>query len=306
VDTAREEQLIDIDMRAPDLEALIPPDARMDQIAHGLAFGEGPVWCRRTEQLFYVDILGNTIWRWKPGVGNSVVLRPSGKANGMTLDTEGRLIVAGWASRTIWRMGPEGTIVVLASHYDGKKFNSPNDIVMKSDGALYWTDPQGALVNVGMAGEDVQRYLDVQGVFRLSPDGKDVDLVVGDIQYPNGILFSPDESRIYANDTRLAHVRVFNVRKDGSVDGGEIFHKLNGIEPGVADGMKMDTRGNLYCTGPGGIHVINTSGKLLGRIKIPGFHATNLAWGDADWKTMYITTFTGVYRLRVSIPGIPV
>lgn len=293
-------------MRAPGLEALVPAEAKLDQIAHGLAFGEGPVWCRRREQLFHVDILGDTIWRWKPGSGSEIVLRPSGKANGLTLDKQGRLLVAGWAARTIWRMDADGTLVVLAARYEGKKFNSPNDIVTRSDGSIYWTDSQGGLVNVGMAGEDVQRYLDVQGVFRLTPDGKRVDLVVEDFLYPNGIAFSPDESRLYANDSRLAHIRVFDVRRDGSVHRGEVFHKLAGIEPGVADGMKVDTLGNVYCTGPGGVHVMDPNGRLLGRIRVPGFHATNLAWGGSDWKTMYITTFTGVYRMRVNVPGIPV
>lgn len=297
--------MIDIDMTAPGVEALVSASASLDQIAHGLTFGEGPVWCPRRAQLFYVDIVGDTIWRWKPGYGSDVVLRPSGKANGLALDRQGRLIAAGWAARTIWRMEADGTIVALASRYEGRKLNSPNDLAVRADGSIYWTDSPGGLFNVGMAGEDVQRYLDMQGVFRLSPDGKEVQLVIDDFVYPNGIAFSPDQSRLYANDSRLGHIRVFDVRADGSVHRGKIFHKLAGIEPGIADGMKVDSLGNVYCTGPGGVHVIDPDGTLLGRIRIPGFHSTNLAWGDADWKTMYITTFTSVYRLRVNVPGIP-
>lgn len=243
---------MDIDMVAPGLERIVDPDPPLDRIAHGLIFGEGPAWDRRSRQLFFVDIVGNTIWKWMPGVGREIVLRPSDHANGMTFDRQGRLVVAGWSKRTIWRWESDGSIITLAARYQGKKLNSPNDIVVRSDGSIYWTDSAGGLVIPGMVAEDIQRYLDVQGVFRLSPDGKEVSLVIADCVYPNGLAFSPDESLLYVNDSRLGIIRMFNVRDNGSVEAGRLFHKLIGDEPGVADGMKLDIEGNVYCTGPEG------------------------------------------------------
>ncbi len=296
---------MDIDMVAPGLERIAGPDPPLDRIAHGLTFSEGPVWDRRNGQLFFVDIIGNTIWKWVPGVGREIVLRPSDHANGMTFDRQDRLVVAGWSKRTIWRLESDGRIITLASRFQGKKFNSPNDIVVRSDGSIYWTDPPGGLVIPGMVAEDVQRYLDVQGVFRLSPDGQEVSLVIEDCVYPNGLAFSPDESLLYVNDSRLGIIRIFNVRADGSVGPGRLFHELAGSEPGVADGMKVDIEGNVYCTGPGGVHVIDPKGKPLGRLKIPG-HNTNMAWGGEDWRFLYVTTYNSVYRTRMKIPGVAV
>lgn len=296
---------MDIDMTAPGLERIVPEGATLDRIAHGLEFGEGPVWNAREGCLLFVDIVGDTIWKWTPGVGHEVVLRPSGKADGMTYDRQGRLVVAGWSARTVWRMERDGSIVTLASHWQGKKLNTPNDIVVKSDGAIYWTDPTGGLYNLGMAVDDVQRYLDFHGVFRLDPDGSTVTLAIEDCVYPNGLAFSPDESLLYVNDTRLGLIRVWDVQPDGSVTNPRLFHTLLGDEPGVADGMKVDREGNVYCTGPAGLHVIDPRGNLLGRLKISG-HTTNMGWGDADWRSLYITTLDSVYRVRLSIPGIPV
>jgi gluconolactonase len=297
---------MDVDMAAPGLERIIGTNPVLDRIAHGLTFGEGPVWDRRSKQFFWVDIVGNTIWKWNPGVGREIVLRPSGQANGMTFDQQGRLLVAGWASRKVWRFEPDGSMVTIASHYQGKKLNSPNDIVVRSDGSIYWTDSPGALTIPFYVPEDTQRYLDVQGVYRLSPENGEVTLVIDDFVYPNGLAFSPDESLLYVDDTRLGIIRVFDVRPDGSVGPGRLFHKPAGLEPGVPDGMKVDVEGNLYCTGPGGVHIIDPSGKLLGRIKLPGHHCTNLAWGDDDWRSLYFTTFDSVYRTRLNIPGVAV
>ena len=296
---------MDIDLIAPGLDRLLDRDPPLDRIAHGLTFGEGPVWDQRTRQLYWVDIIGNTIWKWKPGVGREVVLKPSGHANGMTFDREGRLTVAGWCTRTIFRFEHDGSITTIAAKYQGQKFNSPNDIVVRSDGSTYWTDSAGGLVIPGMVAQDVQRYLDMMGVFRLTPDGREVELVIADCTYPNGLAFSPDEKILYVNDTRLALIRAFDVNPDGSVGPGRIFHKMTGTEDGVADGMKVDVEGNVYCTGPGGVHVIAADGRLLGRLKIPG-HSTNMAWGDDDWRSLYVTTFSSVYRTRVRVPGVAV
>ncbi len=296
---------MDIERAAPGFERLVETHPPLDRIAYGLVFGEGPVWDRRNQQLFWVEIIGNTIWKWKPGVGREVVLRPSGHANGMTFDRDGRLVVAGWCTRRIFRFERDGSMKTLATHYDGKKLNSPNDIVVRSDGSIYWTDSAGGLLIPGMVAEDTQRYLDVQGVYRLPPDGGEPQLVIDDCAYPNGLAFTPDEKILYVNDSRLGIIRAFEVRTDGSVGPGRLFHKLTGDDAGVADGMKVDVEGNVYCTGPGGVHAISPEGKLLGVLKIPG-HSTNLAWGDEDWRSLYVTTYHSVYRTRVKIPGVAV
>jgi gluconolactonase len=295
---------VDIDLKSPGIEIVVGDDAPLDQIADGLFFGEGPVWDRRERRFLWVDIIGDTIWQWKPGVGREVLVRPSAHANGMTFDREGRLVVAGWSARTIWRIERDGSFITIASRYQGKKFNSPNDIVVRSDGLIYWTDSAGGLVIPGMVGDDLQRQLDVQGVYCLTPSGE-VHLVIDDCVYPNGLAFSKDESLLYVNDTRLGIIRAFDVRADGSVGAGRLFHKLTGTEPGVADGMKIDELDNVYCTGPGGIHVMDKSGRLLGRLRIPG-HSTNLAWGDDDWRSLYVTTYHCVFRTRLNLPGIAV
>ncbi len=295
---------MDIDLRAPGLDRIIDSDPPLDQIAHDMYFGEGPVWDRRQKRFLWVDIIGDTIWEWSPGVGKKVFMHPSSHANGMTFDRQGRLVVAGWSARTIWRVEDDGSVVTIASRYQGKKFNSPNDIVVRSDGTVYWTDSVGGLAIPGMVGEDLQRQLDFQGVFCLTPRGE-VKLVVEDTVYPNGLCFNPDESILYVNDTRLGLIRAFDVNPDGGVRNPRVFHKLIGTEPGVADGMKVDQEGNLYCTGPGGIHVMDKQGNLLGRLRVPG-HSSNMAWGDDDWRSLYVTTYHAVYRTRLKIPGVPV
>ncbi len=294
------------DLIEPEFERLVHSNPPLDKIAHGIIFGEGPVWDRRHHQLFWVDIIGNRIWKWKPGVGREIVLEPTGHANGLTFDREGRLVVAGWCARKVWRMEKDGSITTLVTHYRGKRINTPNDIVVRSDGSIYWTDTATGLINIGMVPEDTQQYLDFQAVFCLSPDGKQVTVVSDDGVYPNGIAFSPDESLLYVNYSRHGQmIRVFDVHPDGTVGPGRLFHKMTGIEPGGCDGMKVDIEGNIYVTGSGGIHVIDPRGRLLGRLMIPE-HCTNMAWGDEDWKSLYITTYHSVLRTRVKVPGVAV
>jgi gluconolactonase len=296
---------VELDSATPEFKRIVGANPPLDQIAQGTLFGEGPVWDRRRKRFFWVDIIGDTIYQWVPGTGKSVLVHPSSHANGMTFDLEGRLTIAGWSQRTIWRIEHDGSFTTLASRWQGKKFNSPNDIVVRSDGSIYWTDSAGGLVIPGMVGEDMQRQLDIQAVFRLTPHGK-VELAIEDTVYPNGLCFSPDERILYVNDTRMAHIRAFDVAPDGSVSNGRLFHQLTGSEPGVADGMKCDCEGNVYCTGPGGVHVIDPRGKLLGRLFIPGGHTTNIAWGDDDWRSLYMVTYHSVFRTRLNIPGVPV
>lgn len=295
---------MEFDMAAPGFERIAARPAEVELIAQMGGFGEGPAWNRRTGEIYWVSIVGNTIWKFKRGVGLEVVMRPSFNANGMTFDREGRLVVAGWSWRRVWRREHDGSISTLCSHYQGKKINGPNDIVVKSDGSIYFTDPSGGLHLVEMYGDDVQRYLDFHGVFRISPTGE-MNLIIEDCNYPNGLAFSPDESLLYVNDTRDFLIRVFDVQADGSVKNGRLFYKAVGTESGMPDGMKCDVEGNVYCTGPGGVHVISPAGKLLGRIRIPG-HVTNFAFGDDDWRGLYMTTYTQLLHTRVGIPGVAV
>jgi len=292
------------DQTAPGFKRIIAPGGELEIIANDVRFGEGPVWNQRTGELFYVSIVGDAIWKYKPGVGRSIVMQPSYKADGMTFDREGRLVVAGWARRNVWRIEHDGSIKTLCAEFEGQKLNTPNDIVCKADGTIYFTDPSGALYNVEMHGEDLQRYMDYHGVFRIGTDGV-TTLAVKDFTYPNGLAFSPDEKILYINDTREYLIKAYDVNADGSLKNGRVFAKVTGSEPGVADGMKCDIEGNVYCTGPGGVHAWNAAGIHLGRIRIPG-HCTNFAFGDDDWRGMYFTTYDSVFKLRLGIPGCPV
>ncbi len=293
-----------VEAAAPEFQRLVAPDATAEIIATDCVFTEGPVWSAREAALYFVDIVGDKVLRWTPGRGLSVVKAPAGHPNGMTYDREGRLVVCGWGARTIWRFEPDARAVVIASHYEGKRINTPNDIVCKSDGALYWTDPTGALFIPGMCEDDVQQYLDFQGVFRLSPDGQNLTVLVDDFANPNGLAFSPDESLLYVNDTARRHIRVFDVQPDGSLRNGRLFYEDQGTEPGNPDGMKVDVEGDVYCTGSGGIHVVDPRGNLLGRLRLHPI--TNLAWGDADWRTLYVTGRADLFRVRLNVAGVPV
>ena len=295
---------MEIDMTAPGAERIVGKNPPLEVIARDIIFGEGPVWDKRTQQFFFTDICGDTIWKWRPGVDQEVVLQPSAHANGMTLDQEGRLLVAGWGGRTVFRIEKDDSIKTLASHWQGKKLNSPNDIVVRSDGQIYFTDPPGGLLNVGMVGDDLQKYLDIQGVYRIAPDGK-LNLVTDDFVYPNGLCFSPDEKLLYVNCSRERLIRVYDVKPDGAVGKGRLFHRYTSPERGIPDGMKCDVEGNVYCTGPGGIYVHDAAGKVLARLKTPGHHPTNFAWGDDDWRSLYITLIGSVVRTRLNIPGVP-
>jgi gluconolactonase len=290
---------------SPKFRDLVPEEAVLERVSHGHIFTEGPVWNAREGALYWTDIIGNTIWKWVPGVGRSVVMRPSGKANGMTFDKHGRLIVAGWSSRMVWRMEADGSAVPLATHYQGKKLGTPNDIVVKSDCAIYFTDPPGGLGIVEMEGEDLQQYLDYSGVYRLEPDSGTLTLLTAEVPGCNGLTFSPDEKLLYVNDTGGRYIQAYDVQPDGTLKNGRRFVDIVGEEPGNPDGMKVDVEGNVYCTGPGGVHVFDPAGNYLGRIRIPE-HCTNMAWGDVDWKTMYMTARSSVHRMRLAVQGIPV
>jgi len=299
-----EHLVIEADLCAPGWEDIVDAHPSFEIVARDIIFGEGPVWDAVDGALYFTDIIGDTIWRWRPGQGQEVVLRPTVKANGMCLDLERRLVVAGWGGRTVFRREHNGAWTTLAERWRGLKLNSPNDIVVKSDGSIWFTDPPGGLLNVGMVGPDVQRYLETQPVFRIAPDGTTLDAVCEDNIYPNGLCFSPDERILYVNCSRERVIRAYDVRQDGSVGTSRIFFRYTGPERGVPDGMKCDVAGNVWCTAPGGIWVHEPSGRPLLRIKTPGHHPTNIAFGGDDWKTLYITLIGSVIRMRVRIAGV--
>jgi len=282
---------------------IVPKGSKLEKIATGFMFTEGPVWDASNKCLFFSDIPANKMRKWSEAKGVELFREPSGKSNGLTFDKQGRLIACEHANRRVSRTEKDGTIVTIADSYNGKKLNSPNDVVVKSDGSIYFTDPPyGLTAEFGNLGE---QELPFQGVYRLSPDGKTLTLLIDDFDRPNGLAFSPDESLLYIDDTERVHVRVFDVKPDGTIANGRIFADLKDDAEGNVDGMKVDSEGNVYVTGPGGISIFDPSGKKLGIIEMPEVSA-NLAWGEDDWKTLFITASTSVYRIRLNVTGIRV
>lgn len=279
---------------------IMPPGTAVERLGTGFLFTEGPVWNIREGYLLFSDIPASRISKWAPGSGMSEFRFPSGKSNGLTLDRRGRLVACEHANRRVSRTEDDGTIITVASHYKGKKLNSPNDVVVKSDGSIYFTDPPCGLNP--MFGAMEAQELPFCGVYRLSPDGAELRLLIDD-SVPNGLAFSPDESLLYVADTERNHLRVFDVTDDGGTANGRIFVELPG-EPLAPDGLKVDVEGNVYVTGKGGIWVIDPEGTRLGIIPVPELPA-NLCWGDADWRTLYIAARTSVYRVRLNVAGAP-
>lgn len=311
----------------PAFDLIVPSGAKLERLATGFdKWTEGPIWTREGTLLF-AEIPANKIDLWTPGKGASVFMHPSGYkgtepfkgpepgSNGMTLDKRGRLTVAGHAGRSVWRLetlDPKGQITVLADSYQGKKLSSPNDLVYKSDGSLYFTDPPYGLETKDDT--DPKKELKVNGVYRIpgalqqkpgvAPDRDKLQLILGDLARPNGIAFSPDEKFLYiAESGRKVWLR-YRVKPDGSVTDGALFFDASRDKAiGGPDGIKVDKKGNLYGSGPGGVWIISPEGKHLGTIKVPERMA-NLTWGDSDGKTLYITASTSVYRIKLNAVGV--
>lgn len=310
----------------PSLDKLVAADAKLERVVTGFdKWTEGPVWTRDGSLLF-AEIPANNIDRWKPGEKATVFMHPSGYtgtapwgkepgSNGMTLDPDGRVAVAGHARRNVWRMekvNPKTQITVLADAYQGKKLNSPNDLVYKSDGSLYFTDPPYGLPTQG--DDDPLKEQKVNGVYRIPnarqhkagapPDNDKLQLIIKDLGRPNGIAFSPDEQYLYIAESGLKVWLRYKVQPDGSVSDGETFlDAKTDPTPGVPDGMRVDKMGNIYSAGPGGVWVISPEGKHIGTIKVPEV-VGNVAWGDKDGKTLYIVASTSVYKIRTMATGL--
>lgn len=280
---------------------IIAENAAVEAIGSGFCFTEGPVWDATHGCLHFSDIPASVIHQWRPDTGLSVFRSPSGKSNGLTRDREGRLIVCEHAGRRVSRIERDGSTAVIASHYQGRRLNSPNDAVVKSDGVIYFTDPPyGLNPTFGIA---EYPELDFAGVYRVGSDGKEITVVAADCT-PNGLAFSPDEKRLYVADTEENHVRVYSVASDGSLFGGRVFAQMSG-SPLAPDGIKVDRDGHVFVTGAGGVWVFDPGGARLGIIPVPELPA-NLAWGEPDWSTLFITARTSVYRVRTKTTGLPV
>ena len=291
-----------LDVRSPKLLDLIDADAQLEQLGTGCEFTEGPVWHAEGKFLLFSDIPANQMKKWTAEEGITNFRVPSGKSNGLTYDKQGRLVTCEHANRRVSRTEADGTVVTIASHYEGKRLNSPNDVVVKSDGSIYFSDPPyGLTADYGVEGE---QDLNFQGVYRLSSDGQTLTLLIDDFDRPNGLCFSPDESILYIDDTERMHVRAFDVQPDGTIANGRVFAEEEG-EGAAPDGMKIDVHGNVYLTGPDGIWVFDTSGEHLGIIQIPE-RSANLAWGGDDWSTLFITASTSLYSIQCKVAGIPV
>ena len=273
---------------------LVPKDAKLESVAGGMGFTEGPVW-DPAGFVYVSDEVLNKIFRIYPD-GHKEVLISLGDPDGNTYDQHRQLIDCASVLRAVIRIKPDGTYTVLADRYQGKRFNSPNDVVVGPDGAIYFTDPTSDLPK-GQTQE-----LDFKGVFRLDAQGQ-VQLLTKDLTEPNGLAFSPDGKRLYVDDSEKRNIRVYDFQQDGTIRNGRIFGEEPGLKgEGVPDGMKLDGAGNLYVTGPGGIWIWDSDGHHLGTIILPEQPA-NLAWGDSDLKTLYITATTSLYKLKTRAPG---
>jgi gluconolactonase len=297
---------VPIEQFAPELDKIISVSEPFHILADG--FGgpqgpaEGPLWWQEGGYLLFSDIHNNRRMKYVPGQGVSLFQESTNRANGLTRDLQGRLLACEHDSRRVTRQEHDGSITVIANSFQGRRLNRPNDVVVKSDGCIYFTDPWTS----PLAPE--QWDLTFAGVYRVTPDLGTLTLLTDDFVLPNGLAFSPDESVLYINDTRRGHIRSFDLQPNGTLakQTDRVLVDLRGSEPGVPDGMKVDVEGNVYCGGAGGLWIMDAQGKKLGRITHGAAATTNLAFGGADWKTLYFTSRNHLGAVQVKIPGIPV
>ncbi len=298
----------------PRLDQIVPRDARVERIAEGFDWSEGPVWDRRGGFLLFSDVPRNTVFKWQQGKGVSVFLKPSGYtgttprggepgSNGLLMDAQGRLTLCQHGDRRVARLDAGGTVATLADRYDGKRFNSPNDGVFKSNGDLYFTDPPYGLIGLNA---DPAKELDFNGVYRLSAGDGKVTLLTRELTFPNGIAFSPDEKTLYVanSDPKKAIWTAFPVRDDGTLGAGRVFGDVTSSvrsKPGLPDGMKVDQAGNLFATGPGGVLIFAPDGTHLGTLAT-GQKTANCGWGE-DGTVLYITADMYLGRIKLTTKG---
>jgi gluconolactonase len=288
-----------VEVRDPAFLDVVGPAVAFEAIATGFLFTEGPLWDVRNRRLLFSDIPGDVISVWN-GKSTQDFRRPSNKSNGLTFDRQGRVLCCEHATSRVTRLQSDGSVTVLASVFEGKELNSPNDIVVKSDGAIYFSDPTyGRMEYYGVPREP---QLSFRGVYRVDGDGRNVTLLADDFGQPNGLCFSADERRLFVNDTERMHVRVFDVLPDGRLANSRLWAETRGEGNGAPDGMKIDSAENLWCCGPGGLHVFDKGARCLGVVRLPEVPA-NFTFGDDDLKSVYATCQGTVYRFRVKVPG---
>ena len=281
--------------------SIVDQTVSLNVVGSNFDFIEGPIWNHIDNHLIFSDMPGNKMRKWTSENGIEIFREPSNMANGIAYDNQGRLVTCEHATSQVTRTEKDGTISILASKYDNKELNSPNDIIVSSNNTIYFTDPSfGRMEYYGVPREP---ELDYRGVYRIDPDGT-LTLLADDFDQPNGLCLSMDESKLFVNDTMRNHIRVFDITSNRSLINGNVWATLNGTEDGVADGMKIDNNQNLYSCGPGGIHVFNSDSTLLGIIKTPE-HVANFIWGEKDLKTLFITASTSLYSIPVKTPGLP-
>ncbi|MGI8958422.1 MAG: SMP-30/gluconolactonase/LRE family protein [Bryobacteraceae bacterium] len=311
----------------PKINEIVPEGAKVERVATdpGFKWTEGPVWIH-SGYLLFAEIPSNSIRKWVPGSDLSIFMQPSGYksstaftgpepgSNGMTLDARGRLTVAGHARRNVWRLeslNPQAPITILADTYEGKRLNSPNDLVYSRNGSLYFTDPPYGLPT--QTDHDPDKQLHINGVYRIrgapnqkpgSPPITKLELLIKDLPRPNGIVFSPDERYLYVNNSEPKKIWMrYSVSSGGSLTDRKVFYDASAdAAPGSPDGMKVDQKGNLYSAGPGGVWIFSPDGKHLGTIRLSE-KVGNVAWGDQDGKTLYITASSSIYRIKLTNPG---
>ena len=295
-----------ITKKQPQLDRIVAQEQVIEELGNG--FGgdsgpaEGPLWWKEGGYLLFSDIHNNKRMKWESGAGVTTFLEPTNRANGLTRDLSGRLLACEHDSRRVTRTEPDGSITVVANSYQGRQLNRPNDVVVKSDGCIYFTDPWTSPL------PQQQWDLSFSGVYRLTPDLGTLTLLVDDFLVPNGLAFSPDESILYINDSRRGHIRAFDMQPNGTLAraSDRVFCDLRGGQPGVPDGMKVDVEGNVYCGGSGGIWIMDPAGVHLGTIEHGQTATTNVAWGGDDWKTLFFTSRNTLGRVQMNIAGLPV
>ena len=287
----------------PEFFDLVDQYAPVGQLGTGYEFTEGPIWHPKERYLLFSDMPGDVRRRWD-GNGVREVMRPANKCNGMTYDAELNLIVCEHSTSSLVRERPDGRREVLASHFEGRELNSPNDVCVSSAGSIYFTDPWYGRMPV--FGVERPRELGFQGVYRVVPgrEGQEPELLTERylFEMPNGLCFSPDEQLLYINDTERALIRVFDVAPDGTLTNGRLFASgiKSELQAGVPDGMKCDAQGNVWVTAPGGVWVYNPSGTLIGKLAVPEMVA-NLHWGGTDWRTLYLCATHSVYTVTTKV-----
>lgn len=292
-----------VDVRDGRFHDIVGDDVELEQLGTGFAFTEGPIWHPYEKHLIFSDMPGDHMRRWRSGEGITTFRKPSNMANGNCYDPQGRILTCEHATSRVTRTETDGSINIMATHWNGKELNSPNDIVVARDGTIYFTDPTfGRLEFFGLPREP---ELGFQGVYRILPeaaDGPELQLLADDFAQPNGLCFTLDGKGLFINDTERGHVRLFDVTDTGRLANGRIWAEVTGEGEGAADGMKVDSAGNLYCTGPGGVHVFDDRADLLGIILVPEIVA-NFNWGEDDLRSLFLTASTSLYRVRVKVPG---